>query len=62
VTIALFSATEIYTGPLAKRLDGTDIGSCVGFFAAAVSYVCIESRRMRATSATYVAAAADIAT
>jgi NCS1 family nucleobase:cation symporter-1 len=62
VTIALFSATEIYTGPLAKRLDGTDIGSFVGFFAAAVSYVCIERRRMRATSAKYVAAAADIAT
>jgi NCS1 family nucleobase:cation symporter-1 len=62
VTIALFSATEIYTGPLAKRLDGTDIGSFVGFFAAAVSYACIERWRIRATSSAYVPAAVDIAT
>jgi NCS1 family nucleobase:cation symporter-1 len=45
VTMALFSATEIYTGPLAKLLGGTDIGFFVGFFAAALSYALVERRR-----------------
>jgi NCS1 family nucleobase:cation symporter-1 len=61
LTIALFSATEIYTGPLAKSLGGTDIGSFVGFFAAAASYVGIERLRKGATRAGYVAAAGDVA-
>jgi NCS1 family nucleobase:cation symporter-1 len=38
VTIVLFSSTEIYTGPIATLLGGTDIGSFVGFFAAALAY------------------------
>jgi NCS1 family nucleobase:cation symporter-1 len=45
VTIALFSATEIYTGPLAAMLGGTDIGFFVGFFAAAGAYALVERRR-----------------
>jgi NCS1 family nucleobase:cation symporter-1 len=61
LTIALFSATEIYTGPLAKSLGGTDIGSFVGFFAAAASYVGIERLRKRSKSAGYVAGAGDLA-
>jgi len=38
VTIALFSSTSIYTGPIATLLGGTDIGYFVGFFAAAGAY------------------------
>ncbi len=39
LTIALFSATDVYTGPVAKMLGGTDIGSFVGFAVAAGWYV-----------------------
>jgi NCS1 family nucleobase:cation symporter-1 len=57
VTIALFSATEIYTGPLARLLGGTDIGFFVGFFAAALSYALVERRRA-AIAPTFAAAPA----
>jgi NCS1 family nucleobase:cation symporter-1 len=45
LTIALFSATALYTGPIAKMLDGTDIGFFVGFFAASICYAIVERRR-----------------
>ena len=45
ITIALFSATPIYTGPIAKLLDGTDIGFFVGFFLASAWYVLAERRQ-----------------
>jgi NCS1 family nucleobase:cation symporter-1 len=45
LTIALFSATEIYTGPIAKFLGGADIGFFVGFFAASAAYLVLERRR-----------------
>ncbi len=45
LTIALFSSTEIYTGPIAKMLGGTDIGFFVGFFAAAAAYALVERAR-----------------
>jgi NCS1 family nucleobase:cation symporter-1 len=48
VTIALFSSTEIYTGPIATLLGGTDIGFFVGFFAAALCYAVVERRRTAA--------------
>jgi NCS1 family nucleobase:cation symporter-1 len=48
LTIALFSSTEIYTGPVAKMLGGTDIGFFVGFFAAALAYAGVERARRRA--------------
>jgi NCS1 family nucleobase:cation symporter-1 len=38
LTMALFSSTSVYTGPIATLLGGTDIGSFVGFFAAALAY------------------------
>jgi len=45
LTIALFSSTEIYTGPLAKLLGGTDVGFFVGFFSASLCYALVERRR-----------------
>jgi NCS1 family nucleobase:cation symporter-1 len=48
----LFSATPIYTGPIAKMLDGTDIGFFVGFFAASLCYALVE-RRHRSAAAAY---------
>jgi NCS1 family nucleobase:cation symporter-1 len=51
LTIALFSATPIYTGPVAKLLDGTDIGFFVGFFAASLCYAAVERRRRSAPAA-----------
>jgi NCS1 family nucleobase:cation symporter-1 len=51
LTIALFSATEIYTGPVAKLLGGTDVGFFVGFFAASGAYVLLERRRSSAPAA-----------
>jgi NCS1 family nucleobase:cation symporter-1 len=45
LTIALFSATAVYTGPLAKLLGGTDIGFFVGFIAASLCYALVERRR-----------------
>ena len=38
LTILLFSSTPTYTGPIAKLLDGTDVGYFVGFIVAAVWY------------------------
>lgn len=52
LTIALFSSTQIYIGPLAKLLGGTDIGFFVGFFAAALGYALVERRRVRAVAPT----------
>jgi nucleobase:cation symporter-1, NCS1 family len=52
LTIALFSATPIYTGPVAKLLDGTDIGFFVGFFVASLCYALVE-RRGRAAETAY---------
>ena len=46
LTIALFSATEIYTGPIAKLLGGADVGFFVGFFIASTAYVAIERKRI----------------
>ncbi len=45
LTIGLFSATEIYTGPVAKFLGGADVGFFVGFFAAGAAYLAIERSR-----------------
>jgi NCS1 family nucleobase:cation symporter-1 len=45
LTIALFSATEIYTGPIAKLLGGADIGFFVGFFVAGAAYALVERFR-----------------
>jgi NCS1 family nucleobase:cation symporter-1 len=42
-TIALFSSTSVYTGPIAKLLGGTDIGFFVGFFVAAGVYIALRS-------------------
>jgi NCS1 family nucleobase:cation symporter-1 len=55
LTIALFSATPIYTGPVAKLLDGTDIGFFVGFFTASLCYAAVERGR-RSAPAAYPAA------
>jgi NCS1 family nucleobase:cation symporter-1 len=52
LTIALFSATPIYTGPIAKLLDGTDIGFFAGFFVASLCYALVE-RRHRAAAVAY---------
>ncbi len=41
LTISLFASTPVYTGPIAKLLDGTDIGYFVGFIAAAILYAAI---------------------
>jgi NCS1 family nucleobase:cation symporter-1 len=56
LTIVLFSATEIYTGPVAKLLGGTDVGFFVGFFLASGAYVVVERRRS-STAATELARA-----
>jgi NCS1 family nucleobase:cation symporter-1 len=44
LTIALFSSTSVYTGPIAQRLGGTDVGYVVGFFAAGGAYVLLRPR------------------
>jgi NCS1 family nucleobase:cation symporter-1 len=44
LTIALFSSTSVYTGPIARQLGGTDIGYIVGFFAAGGAYVLLRPR------------------
>lgn len=45
-TITLFSSTEIYTGPVTRWLNGTDIGYFVGFILAGVLYyVTVPARR-----------------
>jgi NCS1 family nucleobase:cation symporter-1 len=38
LTIALFSVSDLYTGPVARLLGGADIGYYVGFAAAALCY------------------------
>jgi NCS1 family nucleobase:cation symporter-1 len=45
LTIGLFSATEIYTGPVAKLLGGADIGFFLGFFVAGAAYALVERSR-----------------
>lgn len=37
-TMALFSSTDLYTGPITRWLGGADVGYFVGFFAAALLY------------------------
>ncbi len=39
LTIALFSVSDLYTGPIARLLGGADIGYYVGFFGAGLLYV-----------------------
>ncbi|KXV72833.1 cytosine permease [Acetobacter cerevisiae] len=48
LTILLFSDSQLYTGPVARWLDGADIGSYVGFFVAGGWYVL--GMRSRASS------------
>jgi nucleobase:cation symporter-1, NCS1 family len=51
LTIVLFSSTEVYTGPIAKLLGGTDIGYFVGFFGAAGAYYLVRRPRKAAVEA-----------
>jgi NCS1 family nucleobase:cation symporter-1 len=51
VTIALFSSNEVYTGPIAAMLGGTDIGFFVGFFVAAGVYALVTRRQQVASPA-----------
>ncbi|ATI11703.1 MULTISPECIES: cytosine permease [Acetobacter] len=46
LTIALFSTSSLYTGPVARWLGGADIGYYVGFFAAAFWYALGMPRRI----------------
>lgn len=39
LTVALFSVSDLYTGPVARLLGGADIGYYVGFFGAGLLYV-----------------------
>ena len=39
LTIALFSVSDLYTGPVARLLGGADIGYYVGFFGAGLLYL-----------------------
>ncbi len=39
LTIALFSVSDLYTGPIARLLGGADIGYYVGFFGAGLLHV-----------------------
>jgi NCS1 family nucleobase:cation symporter-1 len=50
-TTALFSATEIYTGPVARWLNGADIGYFVGFFVAGGLYYVTGPARRTAIAA-----------
>jgi NCS1 family nucleobase:cation symporter-1 len=52
LTIALFSSNEVYTGPIANLLGGTDVGFFVGFFVAAGAYA-LATRRQTAGSASF---------
>jgi len=47
VTLLLFSASAIYTGPIARALGGSDVGFVAGFFGAAGIYVLAERSRRR---------------
>ncbi len=44
-TMLLFSASTVYTGPVARALGGSDVGFIVGFFGAAALYVLAERSR-----------------
>ena len=44
LTILLFSSTQVYVGPIARLLGGTDVGSFVGFLAAGGLYVLVQRR------------------
>ncbi len=46
LTIALFSVSDLYTGPVARLLGGADIGYYVGFFGAGLATV-VSARRRR---------------
>ncbi len=51
LTIALFSVSDPYTGPIARALGGADIGYYVGFFGAAIATVIVERRWARSSLA-----------
>ncbi|MDP9127326.1 MAG: cytosine permease [Pseudomonadota bacterium] len=44
-TIGLFASNDLYTGPIAARLGGVDIGYYVGFCAAGILYWLAQRRR-----------------
>ena len=46
LTIALFSTSSLYTGPVARWLGGADIGYYIGFFGAALCYALGMPRRV----------------
>ena len=45
LTIALFSVSDLYTGPVARLLGGADVGYYVGFFGAGLIYVATAGKR-----------------
>jgi NCS1 family nucleobase:cation symporter-1 len=49
LAIGLFSSTDVYTGPVAKLLGGTDLTFFVGFFGAGALYLGIERVRSAAS-------------
>lgn len=49
LTIALFSVSDLYTGPVARWLGGADIGYYVGFFGAGLLYVASVKRQAPGT-------------
>jgi NCS1 family nucleobase:cation symporter-1 len=51
VTLLLFSASAVYTGPIARVLGGTDIGFIAGLFGTAALYVVVERARRRTRNA-----------
>jgi NCS1 family nucleobase:cation symporter-1 len=55
VTFALFAATPIYTGPIAKLLGGVDIGFLAGLLVAPLAYAAVERPRA-AEQITYIPA------
>ena len=59
VTVALFSSSDIYTGPFTRMLGGADIGYFVGFFTAALLYFVTAGGRGR-TIAVYQARGAHL--
>ena len=54
LTIALFSVSDLYTGPVARLLGGADVGYYVGFFGAGLWYAAA-ARFRRATTSTHAA-------
>jgi NCS1 family nucleobase:cation symporter-1 len=55
VTFVLFTATPIYTGPIAKMLGGADIGFIAGFIVASLAYAAVAGART-AEAITYLPA------